>query len=369
MKILNISKKLRIFLGGTFVVLGYFPIVSNVFFSQDLISGMQENLSCKTSVCSLDVFFTKRMQNSDVSHIVNSCSKIPEIRSTLLAAADASLKSVRKRNLVKELDHGILAGSYYVKDKIENNFYADARNAGVPASVVDSVIKQMSGKINFRRSLKIGDSFEIVYNSKDGLQYARIITKKMNVAVYKFYQNNALGYFFENGDGARGKILVSKGSKFAPPLAGKLRLASAYGVRIHPITKRRRKHKGADFAAPYGTPVFAVNHGKVLRSAPFSSYGNCIDIQHEEGYSSRYAHLSRLAVKAGMFVKKGQLIGYVGSTGASTGNHLHLELLKNNVNLNPLSIRMIPAKTKMEVVTDKQQFEIFKKAVLFSLTS
>lgn len=369
MKILNISKKLRFFLGGTFVVLGYFPVVSNVFFSQKSISNTHESFACKASVCSLDAFFAKKMQNSDVSQIINSCSKIPEVRSSLLAAADVSLKSAKKRTVVRELDHGVLAGSYYVKDKIENNFYADARNAGVPARVVDSVIKQMSGKINFRRSLKIGDSFEIVYNAKDGLQYARIITKKMNIAVYKFYQDKAAGYFFENGDGARGKILVSKGSKFAPPLAGKLRLASAYGVRIHPITKRRRKHKGADFAAPYGTPVFAVNHGKVLRSAPFSSYGNCIDIQHDEGFSSRYAHLSRLAVKVGTFVKRGQLIGYVGSTGASTGNHLHLELLKNNVNLNPLSVRMIPAKTKMDVVTDKKQFEIFKKAVLFSLAS
>lgn len=366
LKISNISKNLRIAIGGVCVVCAYSPVVFEFFPKNDKIVTASECIASKTfSNDILSDFFVRKIKDLSSEDILNSFSSAPDINSVLFAALTASPK--KAPIAVKGISQGILAGSKYVKSKIENNFYVDARDAGVPANVVDTVIKQMSGRINFRRSLKSGDSFEIAYNQKNELQYARIITKKMNVAVYKFVQNKVNGYFFEDGTSTKGRVLVSKGTMFAPPLSGGLRLSSNYGIRIHPITKRRTKHKGVDLIAGHGTPVYAANHGKIVRASRFFGYGNCIDIEHSYGYASRYAHLSRMAVKPGMFVKKGQVIGYVGSTGRATGAHLHFELLKNNVNLNPLSIKMIPAKVKTETIPDKKQFESFKNAVLASL--
>ncbi len=237
---------------------------------------------------------------------------------------------------ISVIKSGPFEGGSFVAGTIRSNFYVDARRSGVPAGIIDSIINKLSSKIDFRHSLKKGDKFEVAFNGKRDLLYAKITTKYKEASVYKCGKE---GYFFANGD----KITASKNNNtFGLPLKGGIRVSSHYGYRKHPVTGRYSRHTGVDLIASYGTPVYAVFDGVVTRASRYSGYGNCIDIRHASGYSSRYGHLSRFAVHSGTRVKKGQVIAYTGSTGVSTGPHLHLELARNNVPINPLSVKMLP---------------------------
>ncbi|MDG6079332.1 M23 family metallopeptidase [Erythrobacter litoralis] len=123
------------------------------------------------------------------------------------------------------------------------------------------------------------------------------------------------------------------------------RLSSGYGTRTHPVLGRRMGHKGIDLAAPIGTPIYATADGTVSRAGPFSSYGNYVAIEHGGSIQTRYAHMSRIAVATGATVKKGDIIGYVGSTGRSTGPHLHYEVRVDGEAVNPVPY-MIESQTQ-----------------------
>jgi murein DD-endopeptidase MepM/ murein hydrolase activator NlpD len=120
------------------------------------------------------------------------------------------------------------------------------------------------------------------------------------------------------------------------------RLSSGFGMRRHPILGYSRMHRGTDFAAPTGTPILAAGEGTVVRAGPYSSFGNYVRIRHANGYETAYAHLSRFArgVRAGTRVRQGQVIGYVGTTGRSTGPHLHYEVLRRGQQINPVNLRV-----------------------------
>jgi murein DD-endopeptidase MepM/ murein hydrolase activator NlpD len=118
------------------------------------------------------------------------------------------------------------------------------------------------------------------------------------------------------------------------------RLSSGFGVRRHPILGFSKMHRGADFAAATGTPIMAAGDGVVEKASYYGSYGNYVRIRHSGDYKTAYAHMSRFAVRAGARVRQGQVIGYVGSTGRSTGPHLHYEVMAKNVHINPMSMRV-----------------------------
>jgi murein DD-endopeptidase MepM/ murein hydrolase activator NlpD len=216
----------------------------------------------------------------------------------------------------------------------------------------------LSEKINFHRSLKSGDRFEVLYSQKNEMLYSKISTKRAEIAVYKVQSGKTSSYYFSNGEKAN---QVVAGTHFGSPLAGKLLISDNYGYRVHPITGKYHYHTGVDLRASYGSPVYAVYGGVVTRSSYYAGYGNCVDIRHPQGYSSRYAHLSRFAVHHGKTVKKGDVIGYIGSTGTSTGAHLHLEMAKNNRIMNPLSVKIMP--TVSGVVQDRRKFDKLKRKI------
>jgi murein DD-endopeptidase MepM/ murein hydrolase activator NlpD len=260
---------------------------------------------------------------------------------------------------IKIIARGDFAGSKIVKDVIKSNFYCDARKLGVPAGVVDSIVKNLSAKVDFRRALKKGDTFEIIYSPKNVMLYSKITTKHKQAAIYRVTDKSGVGaYYFDNGVKAAQK---SNSNVFVPPLKGRLMVSSAFGARVHPIRRVRHMHTGVDLKAQYGTPVYAIFSGVVTRASRYEGYGHCIDIRHPSNFNSRYGHLSKYAVKCGMQVKKGQLIGYTGSSGTSTGPHLHLELARNNSLLNPLSIKMIP--DEVQTVSNMKAFVNLKKQI------
>jgi murein DD-endopeptidase MepM/ murein hydrolase activator NlpD len=197
-----------------------------------------------------------------------------------------------------------------------------------------------------------------MYNNKNVMLYSKIKTKHRQVAVYRFTHGSHSAYYFDNGSKV---AAASSSNSFVQPLKGKLQVSSPFGGREHPIRGGYQRHTGVDLKASYNTPVYAIFDGVVVRASPYYGYGNCIDIRHPSGYSSRYAHLSRYAVRNGLKVKKGQLIGYTGSTGVSTGSHLHLELARNNTLLNPLNTKMIPGEAA--TVPNVGSFNLLKRRI------
>lgn len=360
------SKWARLFAGASLLCLAYTPVAIDFFnmTDEDIVASNSDfdEISIKP--------FTPNIERSSLmSHWIGSDPLSPSFSDTKdlspnaasnffsdfqsrVANLDSSQEKLRE-NAIKTISSGAFKGSKFVQGVIKSNFYVDAKKYGVPVAVIDGVIRGLSRKIDFRRSLKKDDKFEIAFNDKKEILYFRITTKRQNVAMYKFGKE---GHFFENGEKVSS---LKKSNAFGLPLRGAYRISSRYGYRRHPITGRYKHHAGVDFAARYGTPIYAIFDGVVTRAANYSGYGKCVDIKHASGYSSRYGHLSRIFVSPGTWVKKGQRIGSVGSSGFSTGSHLHLELAKNSKTMNPLSVKMMPE--KVERVSNNRKFNALKK--------
>ena len=334
------------------------PVASNNILALDKVSNGAAGVV-------LDISKTEESEN--IAAINEKIARMQMVvTDSLQSSARTDIVEKPLANDRKIISSGEFAGSYVVKSEIKSNFYADARKNGIPAKVVDKVIHTLSSKVNFRRSLKKGDAFEIMYSKNNELLYAKISTKHGSSSVFGMMIGKKLTYFFENGESVERKRTVVASDDFGSPLSGKLKISDPFGYRRHPITGKYSHHSGVDLRASYGTPVYAVMSGIVTRASYFAGYGYCVDIKHRSGYSSRYAHLSKFATKAGASVKKGQLIGFVGSTGQSTGAHLHLELAKNNQRINPLGVKMVPGSSKVKYIgysAPAGRFKTFKNKI------
>lgn len=230
------------------------------------------------------------------------------------------------------------------KRNIKGSFYVTAERAGVTPAMISELIKNFSYDIDFQRDIQPDDKLEILYESKvteDGTRmgtgdvlYAMLGTKGKEYRIYRFKDEHGIARFFnEKGESIIKKILRT-------PIDG-ARISSGFGMRKHPILGYSKLHKGLDFAAPTGTPIFAAGDGVVQYAGLYSSYGNFIKIRHNATWTSAYAHMSRFArgMGKGRKVRQGEVIGYVGTTGRSTGPHLHYELIKNGAPVNPAGVQ------------------------------
>lgn len=251
---------------------------------------------------------------------------------------------------VKECSNGVFAGSKLVKSSININFYVDALQLRIPAKVVDCVVKSMSERIDFRRAIKKGDEFIVVYNKSGDVLYAKIKTRFKSAEIYRYKDGKKFSHFFENGEKVIASVThTTTEAAFGRPIAGNLKITSGYGYRVHPVKRIMHYHTGVDLMARYGTPVYAVSDGVITRSSRYGNYGKCVDIAHQSGLASRYAHLSKCAFSVGRRVKKGQVIGYSGNSGLSTGPHVHFEMLQNNVAVNPMKARKFSVKQSHKI--------------------
>lgn len=228
---------------------------------------------------------------------------------------------------------------------IKNSLYWAGAKAGLPSNVLAGLTQIFSWDVDFQRDIHPGDDFDVVYTryytadgvaAQDGnILFAAMTLSGKKTAFYRFeYARGRHGYFDKKGRSARKALLRT-------PVDG-ARLASRYGRRRHPILGYTRMHRGVDFAAARGTPVYAAGSGKIVYRGRNGAYGRYIRIRHSGSYSTAYAHLKRYAkrLRSGSRVKQGQVIGYVGSSGLSTGPHLHFEVMKGRRLINPLRLRM-----------------------------
>jgi murein DD-endopeptidase MepM/ murein hydrolase activator NlpD len=228
---------------------------------------------------------------------------------------------------------------------IDDSLYMSAERAAVPNDVTIGLIKLFSWDVDFQRDVRRGDRFEALFEEvslEDGsggsrggdLLYAALSIGGRLLEGYRFEpEDGQFEYFDRNGRSLR-KFLMRT------PVDG-ARLSSRFGMRKHPILGYTRMHQGVDFAAPTGTPIYAAGDGKVVIAKRNGGYGRYVRVRHNGEYSTAYAHLSRFAkgIAPGRRVKQGQVIGYVGTSGRSTGPHLHYEVLRNGTQINPLQVK------------------------------
>lgn len=235
-----------------------------------------------------------------------------------------------------------------VEGVIENSLYVDAIKNGAHPKVLHSMIQAFSYDVDFQRAFQPGDRYALLFDlqkdpetlqEKPGeLIYASLTLQGKTLHIYRFHTpNGGTQYYTEKGEAVKKGLLKT-------PIDG-ARISSGFGSRKHPILGYNKMHKGVDFAAPKGTPIMASGSGKIAKIGPWSTYGNYIQIKHNDKYATAYAHLSRYAkgLRVGSSVRQGQVIGYVGATGRAQGAHLHYEILVNGQQVNPTSVKMMPA--------------------------
>jgi murein DD-endopeptidase MepM/ murein hydrolase activator NlpD len=237
-----------------------------------------------------------------------------------------------------------------VRGTIKTNLYESAVQQGVPPQVLIEMIRLFSYDVDFQRDIRANDSFEIMFErhvTDDGIvvensaiEYATMTLHGNTFKMYAFEnEDGVLDYYNEAGKGIRKALMRT-------PING-ARLTSYFGSRNHPVLGYTKMHRGVDFAAPQGTPIYAAGNGIIEMRQRWGSFGNYVRIRHGDGFSTAYAHMKQFAkgLAKGSRVKQGDTIGYVGTTGRSTGPHLHYEVLNNNGQVNPMKIRFPESKT------------------------
>ena len=280
----------------------------------------------------------------------------PNIERTVFVNRDAD-GSFKSRDVTAEFKFDRVT----VKSTIENSLYLDANRLGAPDKVIQQFANIYEYSVDFQRDIQPGDSFEMFFEvarnhrgeiiKAGDLIYTSFSPRGKTSSYYLYKDSKGRENFYdESGKTAKRKLR-------ATPVNG-ARLSGRFGKRKHPILGYVKTHKGVDFAAPRGTPILAAGSGTVERANRFGSFGNYIRIRHTDGYKTAYAHLSKFArgVKAGAYVKQDQVIGYVGTTGRSTGPHLHYEVHHHGKAINPRRLSQLSGKP-----LDKSQLPKFKE--------
>lgn len=221
-----------------------------------------------------------------------------------------------------------------VKSKINSSLYVDGVKNGLPPTVINRMIQEYSYDIDFQRDIHKDDKFEALfeeyYDDKDRkVKDGRLIYAALNIQGKWYKMYSYLGSFYnEKGQAIRKTLLKT-------PVDG-ARISSGFGIRKHPVLGYTRAHKGIDFAAPTGTPIYSAGDGVVTFIGIRGGYGKFVSVKHNKTYSTNYGHMSRFAkIKVGQSIKQRQVIGYVGMTGLASGPHLHFELVKDGQQINP----------------------------------
>lgn len=245
-----------------------------------------------------------------------------------------------------------------------DSFYLAGQRAGIPAGILADVYDLLAFEMDFERDVRAGQKFSVMYeeNFSEGrkIDNGRVLAVEFealrgNVQMYRFRKSDGTsGYYDADGNGA------IKSLKRTPINNAKV-TSSFSKKRKHPVLGFTRAHKGVDFRASTGTPIPAAGAGRVVARSYNRGHGNFVKIRHNGSYETLYAHMSRFAkgVNVGTTVRQGQTIGYVGSTGISTGPHLHYEIIKNGVHVNPMTVKL-PAISNLDK-QDKKKFKEYKK--------
>ena len=275
--------------------------------------------------------------NSESNEIISFSYTVNEITTV-------EIKRVKNDFIINKKILKLKKKEVILSNTIKNNLYSSSIEIGIEPNIIVEFANIFGFEVDFQRDIRTGDKFEIYYEvftdeknivRKTGkIIYASMFVNNKELALYNFKFKDEVGYYDVDGKSVVKTLMKT-------PING-ARLSSSFGFRKHPILGYNKLHQGTDFAAARGTPIMASGSGVVLRAQKYKGYGNYVSIRHNSTYVTAYGHMSKFgrAIKKNARVSQGQIIGYVGSTGLSTGPHLHYEVIKNGKRINSQRLKL-----------------------------
>ena len=319
-----------------------------------------KNISIKLKQKKLVNIYTGRKLNLIIKKLADGSNTIVNLVYPLNNTTSIEIRKSQNNFVINENILQLYKREVVIKNIIKNNLYSSAINAGIEPNIIIEFARIFGFEVDFQRDIRKGDWFEILYerfeddNNKvrdtGKIIYASMFVNGNEINLYNFKYNNIEDYYNISGKSITKSLMKT-------PING-ARLSSSFGMRKHPILGYNKMHRGTDFAAPSGTPIMASGSGTVTRARWCGGGGNCVKIKHNSTYETIYAHMKAFAkgIREGRKVKQGQIIGYVGSTGLSTGPHLHYEVIVNGKKVNSQKLKLPSGKIlKGE---ERKQFEL-----------
>jgi len=332
-------------------------ILNNYSISNEEILEIKKNLNSDYNLnnlkTNLDIKFTiDQSNNKKITSFLFPVSRTEKIQLT----RNLDTNIFEKKIIITNLNKKIL----FKEGKITESLYKTAVDLSVQPNIIIEFARIYGFQVDFQRDIRKNDNFQIMYevfqddNGKafetGNIIFADLKLSGTNNSLYYFDKKGSEGHYDQNGKSVEKALMKT-------PING-ARLSSAFGMRKHPIDGYNKMHRGTDFAAPMGTPIMASGSGVITRARWCGGGGNCVKIKHNSTYETIYAHMKNFArgIKEGSRVKQGQVIGYVGSTGNSTGPHLHYEVVVNGKKINSQKLKLPSGKTLKG--KEREEFEV-----------
>ena len=334
-------------------------ILNNYSVPSEEILIIKKNLNSSYNLNNLQTnlninFLIDQSDNKKIISFLFPTSRTEKIQ--LIRNLDTDL--FKKKIIITNLNKKII----FKEGKIIQSLYRTAVNLNIQPNIIIDFARIYGFQVDFQRDIRKNDNFQIMYEvfeDDDGkvfetgnIIFADLKLSGINNSLYYFDKKGSEGHYDENGKSVEKALMKT-------PING-ARLSSAFGMRKHPIDGYNKMHRGTDFAAPMGTPIMASGSGIISRARWCGAGGNCVKIKHNSTYKTIYAHMQKFArgIKEGVRVKQGQIIGYVGSTGKSTGPHLHYEVVKNGKKINSQKLKLPSGKILKNM--ERKLFEVVK---------
>ncbi len=315
-------------------------ILNEYLIDKEEIKNLKTKLSEKINLNKLNtnqkIYLTIDQSNNKIKEFILQISN----KERILLTRNEEKDDFNQEIVLTKLDKEIL----YQENIILESLYRSASSKKIPANTIIELARIYGFQVDFQRDIRKKDRFQIMYeifvdeNKKiietGDILYANLILSGEDNSLYYFDKEGSVGHYDKNGRSIKKALMKT-------PING-ARLSSPFGMRKHPIDGFNKMHRGTDFAAPIGTPIMASGSGIIKKAGWCGGGGNCVVIRHNSTYQTVYAHMSKFAngIKKGVRVKQGQTIGYVGSTGKSTGPHLHYEVIINGKKVNSQTLKL-----------------------------
>ena len=315
-------------------------ILENYSISKSEISEIKKKISKEININRLNtnqkIQFTIDQTNNIIKEFILQLSSTEKI----YLSRNIETDEFKRELIIVKLKKDVV----YKEDLILQSLYKSATNQKIPANVIIEFARIYGFQVDFQRDIRKQDAFQIMYeifvndNGKiietGDILFANLKLSGENNSLYYFDKEGSKGHYDKNGKSVKKALMKT-------PING-ARLSSPFGMRKHPIDGFNKMHRGTDFAAPMGTPIMASGDGVIKKAGWCGGGGNCVVIKHNSTYKTVYAHMSKFAsgIRQGVRVKQGQTIGFVGSTGKSTGPHLHYEVIMNGKKINSQTLKL-----------------------------
>ena len=347
-------------------------ILNQYFVDKKEIQSLKKNLSKKINLNKLNtnqrIHLTIDQADNKIKNFILQVSN----KEKILLSKNEIKDEFNQKIILTKLDKKIV----YQENIILQSLYKSAIDKKIPANTIIEYARIYGFQVDFQRDIRKKDRFQIMYevfmdeNGKTieagNILFANLILSGEENSLYYFDEEGSIGHYDKNGKSIQKALMKT-------PING-ARLSSPFGMRKHPIDGFNKMHRGTDFAAPMGTPIMASGSGNIKKAGWCGGGGNCIVIKHNSTYQTVYAHMSKFAkgIKKGVRVKQGQTIGYVGSTGKSTGPHLHYEVIVNGKKVNSQKLKLpsgkiLKGKERKIFETKKIKLDVLKSEKILGI--